>query len=234
MLNQTDSLDYRAYHSKNDLDREMCGPEFPKDDPADLVLDQFAAMRDQLVRGAAELSRGAGGVHAAQAFVDEVQHIVRRSVAAGVAEWMDQEGNPTTFRGDEAVIALLNLITGTMVGDGGQVKMTSRQVALHAWVIMFLLEKTTKTLTDIADEGGYTRANASAVAKRYQKKLGLRKCRGMKSDAACQIYSERAKLAHAKRKKQTNQTQCKQTNSNSFNRLSTLRPALTPTLAPAS
>lgn len=201
----TDNLDYRNWKSKNDLDRSICGPELPKDEPADFCLDQLGAVKVQLEAHVGQLLAGKSGAAAAFAYL---QGVVRRCVEAGIAEWLEQENNPSTWRGDEAVISLFELVTGTMVGAGGQVMMSARQVALHAWAILYLLEKTPLSQTEIGEKLGYTRANVCAVVKRYQRDLELRKSRGMKSDEAVEIYRERAKLSHAKRKKKGQQT-CK-------------------------
>jgi hypothetical protein len=208
-------MDVQAYRHGSSLDAESMEPEYPKDAPADLCLDQLGLVRHEMGLHIERLMAGGAGMAAVVAYL---QGLISQCVVAGIAEWMEQENSPSTFHGDEAVIGLLNVITGTMVGDGGQMSMTSRQVELHAWVIMFLLERTEKTLTQIADETGYTRANASAIAKKYQKKLELRKCRGMKSDQACEIYRKRATIAHRKRKNQTTSTTCTTTNKPLFNK----------------
>ena len=148
---------------------------------------------------------------------------------------MKQENDQGSIaRGEDAIVLALQLVTQLMRGDGDSHKvMTGRQQAMRAQAILFAIGRTHKTETQIAEEFGYTRANVSAVVKQYQRKLSLCKSRGMKSEDAVEVYRERAKRVHAKRKKQENQWN-QQTNSNSHNRLSTLRSALMQTLAPAS
>ena len=101
---------------------------------------------------------------------------------------------------------------------------SKRQQAMRAQAILFAIGRTHKTETQIAEEFGYTRANVSAVVKQYQRKLSLCKSRGMKSEDAVEVYRERAKRVHTKRKQ--NEQQWKSNNSNSHNRLSTLKSAL--------
>jgi hypothetical protein len=134
---------------------------------------------------------------------------------------MEQENDPSTFRGDEAVIALLDMVMNTMAGDGGMVRISARQVKFRAEVILYVLQRTPKTLTQIAKEHGYTKANASAVANGYVRKKTLHqdltKARGMKSDAAVEVYRERATRVHKQRKEK--EQQCKtNTQTHSFNK----------------
>jgi hypothetical protein len=219
-----DPIDQAAYHNGSPLDGQIEEFRLPKDSPSDMCLDQLAAVRTEMGRHVESLLRRAGGLHAASAYLDGC---VRKCVEAGLAEWMEQENDPCTFRGDEAVIALLDMVLGTMIGNGGRVTLTSRQVKLHAYSILFLLGRTNLTETEIGRRLGYTRANVSAVVRKYQRERELRKARGMKSDEAVESYRESATRVHAKRK---HLCKTQPTNSNSFNRLSTLRPALTQTL----
>jgi hypothetical protein len=208
-------LDIAAYHHGDPLDGQHCEPELPKDAPEDLCLDHLCNARAQMAEHIEKLARGATPMPAVMAYL---QGVIRECVKAGISEWMEQEKNPSTFRGDEAVIALLEMVTNTMVGDGGQVTMTSRKVKLHAWAILYLLEKTPKTQTELAAMLGYTKANFCAVVQGYKRKQSLaqdlRKTRGMKSDAAVEIYRERATRVH-KQRKQKEQTTCK---TNSFSK----------------
>lgn len=218
-------LDIAAYHHGDPLDGQHCEPELPKDAPEDLCLDHLCQARAQMAEHVERLARGASPMPALMAYL---QGLVRECVKAGIAEWMEQEKNPSTFRGDEAVIALLELVTNTMIGDGGQVVMSSRKVKLHAWAILYLLEKTDKTQTELARMLGYTKANFCAVVQQYKRKdtlaQDLRKTRGMKSDAAVEVYRERAKQVH-KQRKEKEQTSCK-TQTHSFSKFwtSTSRP----------
>jgi hypothetical protein len=210
-------LDYAAYNHADPLDGQQYEPELPKDNPQDFCLDQLCAARSHMVSHIEQLMRGAAP---ATAVTQYLQSVVRECVKAGIGEWMKQENDPSTFRGDEAVIALLELVTNTMVGDGGQVVMSSRKVKLHAWAILYLLQKTEKTQTELARMLGYTKANFCAVVQQYKHKdtlsQDLRKTRGMKSDAAVEVYRERAKQVH-KRRKEKEQTSCK-TQTHSFSK----------------
>jgi hypothetical protein len=222
-------LDYAAYNHADPLDGQQYEPDLPKDEPQDFCLDQLCAARLQMVAHIEQLMRGAAPAPAVVAYL---QGVVSECVKEGIGEWMKQENDPSTFRGDEAVIALLELVTNTMVGDGGQVVMSSRKVKLHAWAILYLLQKTEKTQTELARMLGYTKANFCAVVQQYKHKdtlsQDLRKTRGMKSDAAVEVYRERAKQVHKQRKEK--EQQCKAQNSNSNNHLLTLRSALMQTL----
>jgi hypothetical protein len=190
-------LDIAAYHHGDPLDGKHCEPELPKDAPEDLCLDHLCSARAQMAEHIERLARGAAPMPAVMAYL---QGVLRECVKAGIAEWMEQENDPSTFKGDEAIIKLLDVVMGTMLGDGGMVRISARQVKFRAEVILFILQKTPKTLTQIAAEHGYTKANASAIAKQYQRKYDLRKSRGMKSDAAVEVYRERARRVHKERK----------------------------------
>jgi hypothetical protein len=207
-------LDYAAYNHADPLDGQQYEPDLPKDTPEDFCLDHLCNAREQMVEQIGKLSRGAAAMSAVMSYL---QSIVRECVKAGMAEWMQQENDPSTFKGDEAVIKLLDVVMGTMIGQGGMVRISARQVKFRAEVILFILQKTPKTLTQIAAEHGYTKANASAIAKQYQRKYDLRKTRGMKSDAAVEVYRERAKRVHKERKEK--EQQCKtNTQTHSFNK----------------
>lgn len=220
MIDKTDGqrMDIAAYRHGSTLDaHDVMEPELPKDDPADYCLDHFCAMRQEMAEHVARLASGAAAPQAVSAYL---QAIIAQCVKAGIAEWLEQENNPSTFRGDEAVIALLDMVMNTMVGDGGMVRISARQAKFRAEVILFVLGRTSKTLTQIAAENGYTKANASAVANNYVKKRtlhhDLKKARGMKSDAAVEVYRERAKAVHKQRKQK--EQQWKNQTTHSFNR----------------
>lgn len=222
MIDKTDGqrMDIAAYRHGSSLDaHDVMEPELPKDDPADYCLDQFCAVRQQMAEQVAKLASGNAGAQAVSAYL---QSVIAQCVKAGIAEWMEQENNPSTFRGDEAVIALLDMVMNTMAGDGGMVRISARQVKFRAEVILYVLQRTPKTLTQIAKEHGYTKANASAVANGYVRKRTLHqdltKARGMKSDAAVEVYRERAKRVHKQRKEKEQQWKTNtQTHSSKFN-----------------
>ena len=222
MIDKTDGqrMDIAAYRHGSPLDaHDVMEPELPKDDPADYCLDQFCALRQQMAEQVAKLASGNAGAQAVSAYL---QSVIAQCVKAGIAEWMEQENNPSTFRGDEAVIALLDMVMNTMAGDGGMVRISARQVKFRAEVILYVLQRTPKTLTQIAKEHGYTKANASAVANGYVRKRTLHqdltKARGMKSDAAVEVYRERAKRVHKQRKEKEQQWKTNtQTHSSKFN-----------------
>jgi len=221
MIDKTDGqrMDIAAYRHGSTLDAHgIMEPELPKDDPADYCLDQFCALREQMAEHVTRLANGSAGTQAVSVYL---QGIIAQCVKAGIAEWMEQENDPSTFRGDEAVIALLDMVMNTMAGDGGMVRISARQVKFRAEVILYVLQRTPKTLTQIAKEHGYTKANASAVANGYVRKKTLHqdltKARGMKSDAAVEVYRERATRVHKQRKEK--EQQCKNnTQTHSFNK----------------
>lgn len=217
--NDSERMDFAAYHHGSPLDaNDVMSPELPKDDPADYCLDQLCAVRQQMAEHVTRLANGQAGPQAVAAYL---QVIIAQCVKAGIAEWMEQENNPSTFRGDEAVIALLDMVMNTMMGDGGIVRISARQVKFRAEVILYVLQRTPKTLTQIAKEHGYTKANASAVANGYVRKKTLHqdltKARGMKSDAAVEVYRERAKRIHKQRKQKEAQWKTN-TQTHSFNK----------------
>ena len=221
MIDKTDGqrMDIAAYRHGSPLDaHDVMEPELPKDDPADYCLDHLCAARQQMAEHVARLSNGNAGTQAVALYL---QGIIAQCVKAGIAEWMEQENNPSTFRGDEAVIALLDMVMNTMAGDGGMVRISARQVKFRAEVILYVLQRTPKTLTQIAKEHGYTKANASAVANGYVRKRTLHqdltKARGMKSDAAVEVYRERAKRVHKQRKEKEQQWKTN-TQTHSFNK----------------
>jgi predicted transcriptional regulator len=137
-------------------------------------------------------------------------------------EWDAQEhghGASRTF-GDEAAIRLLQALTNSR----------TRQTAMKAECYLAVINRKPESQTEIAKKYGVTRAAVSKVIVSIKDDLDLPTARHMKSDTARESYRTRALRIHKERKSKL----CKQTNSNSYNRLSTLRSALTQTLAPAS
>jgi len=207
------------------------GPELPKDSPADFCLDELAQMRVDILAKLGVMLAGAAGPQAVFAYL---QWVLRRCTEHGMAEWMKQENDQGSIaRGEDAIVLALQLVTQLMIGQtsfDSHVVITGRQQAMRAQAILFAIGRTRKTETEIAKEFGYTRANVSAVVKQYQRKLGLWKSRGMKSEAAVKVYRERATRVHNQRKQK--EQQWKTQDYNSHNRLSTLRSALMQTLVP--
>ena len=114
--------------------------------------------------------------------------------------------------------------------------MTSRQIELHAYAILFLLDRTPLTETQIGAKLGYTKANVSHVVRKYKKRHDLRKSRGMKSDDAVESYRESATRVHAKRKNNTNKPCKQQPTKSPFNKFwtSTSDNSQQPTSAPSN
>jgi len=205
MSTTTPDLDYQAHHFGDPLDGSSVGPELPRDTALDIFRDAMRVTPFPLA-----LTRQA---------VEAWALIVFR---AFLEEWHEQENDPgSCSRGDEAALEVLHLCTQN----------PKREIALRAWCMLFVLERTNKTETQIGRMLGYTKANVSAVVKSLQRDLKLRKARSMKSDQAVDAYRTRAKAVH-QRNKPTTSCQTKSTNQHS--RLSTLRSALMPTLAPVS
>ena len=206
-------IDDQLAHHANPLDDYRVGPELPKDALSDHCLDGIAQFREQMRRDmAALITKGAG----IDAILIYLQGIIRKGVEAGAAEWMEQENDPgSCARGEEAALIILQTVTGTLMGEGGYVRASARQIAMHGYALLFALGRTRMTETQIAEKFGYTRANVSATVRQYKRKFDLRQSRGMKSDRAVEVYRQRAKQVHNQRKE--TQNQCKTTNS-SFNK----------------
>jgi predicted transcriptional regulator len=190
-----------------DFNESSCGPELPHDTAEDVFLD--ARLR----------------VLPPPSFAAQVALLNWWSLEVFREfwrEWDAQEhghGASRTF-GDEAAIRLLQALTNSR----------TRQTAMKAECYLAVINRKPESQTEIAKKYGVTRAAVSKVIVSIKDDLDLPTARHMKSDTARESYRTRALRIHKERKSKL----CKQTNSNSYNRLSTLRSALTQTLAPAS
>jgi predicted transcriptional regulator len=190
-----------------DFNESSCGPELPHDTAEDVFLD--ARLR----------------VSPPPSFAAQVAMLNWWSLEVFREfwrEWDAQEhghGASRTF-GDEAAIRLLQALTNSR----------TRQTAMKAECYLAVINRKPESQTEIAKKYGVTRAAVSKVIVSIKDDLDLPTARHMKSDTARESYRTRALRIHKERKSKL----CKQTNSNSYNRLSTLRSALTQTLAPAS
>lgn len=190
-----------------DFNESSCGPELPHDTAEDVFLD--ARLR----------------VLPPPSFAAQVAMLNWWSLEVFREfwrEWDAQEhghGASRTF-GDEAAIRLLQALTNSR----------TRQTAMKAECYLAVINRKPESQTEIAKKYGVTRAAVSKVIVSIKDDLDLPTARHMKSDTARESYRTRALWIHKIRKEKL----CKQTNSNSYNRLSTLRSALTQTLAPAS
>jgi predicted transcriptional regulator len=190
-----------------DYNEASCGPELPHDTAEDLFLD--ARCR---VAAPAQLA-------AYRALLDWWSLEVFKEF------WKDyeaQEGGGQASRtfGDEAAIRLLQALTNSQ----------TRQTAMKAECYLAVINRKPESQTEIAKKYGVTRAAVSKVIVSIKDDLDLPTARHMKSDTARESYRTRALRVHKERKSNL----CKTPNSNSYHRLSTLRSALTQTLAPAS
>lgn len=235
MIDRPDSerMDVTAYRHGSALDTDgMMDAELPKDAPADFCLDELCAVRAEMGEHITRLMAGSAGMAAVAAYL---QGIIRKCVEVGISEWMKQENDQGSIaRGEDAVVLALQLVGDFLLDDMQSHRfITARQMAMRGQALLFATGRTPKTETQIAKEFGYTRANVSAVVKRYQRKLELMKSRGMKSDRAVEIYSERAKAVHKQRKQKEKQWKTKTTHS--FNKFwaSMSEHSTPPTLAPS-
>jgi predicted transcriptional regulator len=190
-----------------DYNEASCGPELPHDTAEDLFLD--ARCR---VAAPAQLA-------SFRALLDWWSLEVFREF------WRDyeqQEGGGAASRtfGDEAAIRLLQALTNSQ----------TRQTAMKAECYLAVINRKPESQTEIARKYGVTRAAVSKVIVSIKDDLDLPTARHMKSDTARESYRTRALRVHKERKSNL----CKTPNSNSYHRLSTLRSALTQTLAPVS
>jgi predicted transcriptional regulator len=190
-----------------DFNEASCGPELPHDTAEDLFLD--ARCR---VAAPAQLA-------SFRALLDWWSLEVFREF------WRDyeqQEGGGAASRtfGDEAAIRLLQALTNSQ----------TRQTAMKAECYLAVINRKPESQTEIARKYGVTRAAVSKVIVSIKDDLDLPTARHMKSDTARESYRTRALRVHKERKSNL----CKTPNSNSYHRLSTLRSALTQTLAPVS
>jgi predicted transcriptional regulator len=190
-----------------DYNEASCGPELPHDTAEDLFLD--ARCR---VAAPAQLAPF-------RALLDWWSLEVFREF------WKDyeqQEGGGQASRtfGDEAAIRLLQALTNSQ----------TRQTAMKAECYLAVINRKPESQTEIAKKYGVTRAAVSKVIVSIKDDLDLPTARHMKSDTARESYRTRALRVHQIRKEKL----CKTPNSNSYNRLSTLRSALMQTLVPQS
>jgi hypothetical protein len=190
-----------------DYNEASCGPELPHDTAEDLFLD--ARCR---VAAPAQLA-------SFRALLDWWSLEVFKEF------WKDyeqQEGGGQASRtfGDEAAIRLLQALTNSQ----------TRQTAMKAECYLAVINRKPESQTEIAKKYGVTRAAVSKVIVSIKDDLDLPTARHMKSDTARESYRTRALRVHQSRKEKL----CKQPNSTSYNRLSTLRSALMQTLVPQS
>jgi predicted transcriptional regulator len=190
-----------------DFNEASCGPELPHDTAEDLFLD--ARCR---VAAPAQLA-------SFRALLDWWSLEVFKEF------WRDYEqqeggGHASRSFGDEAAIRLLQALTNSQ----------TRQTAMKAECYLAVINRKPESQTEIARKYGVTRAAVSKVIVSIKDDLDLPTARHMKSDTARESYRTRALRVHKERKSNL----CKTPNSNSYHRLSTLRSALTQTLAPAS
>jgi hypothetical protein len=188
-------------------DVQTCEPELPHDTAEDVFLDARLAIKmpDALAPFATLINWWS-------------LEVFRRF-------WNDyeqQEGGGHSSRsfGDEAAIRLLHALTNSH----------DRGTALRAECYLAVINRKPESQTQIARKYEVTRAAVSKICIHIVKELGLNKARHMKSDAAVISYRKRAIRTHKERKEKL----CKAPNSNSYNRLSTLRSALMQMLAPTN
>jgi len=190
-----------------DFNEASCGPELPHDTAEDLFLDARCRV-------------------AAPAQLASFRALLNWwSLEVFKEFWKDyeqQEGGGAASRtfGDEAAIRLLQALTNSQ----------TRQTAMKAECYLAVINRKPESQTEIAKKYGVTRAAVSKVIVSIKDDLDLPTARHMKSDTARESYRTRALRVHKERKSNL----CKTPNSNSYHRLSTLRSALTQTLAPVS
>jgi predicted transcriptional regulator len=184
-----------------------CGPELPHDTAEDVFLDARCRVAPpaQLAPFAALLNWW--------------------SLEVFKEFWRDYEaqeggGHASRAFGDEAAIRLLQALTNSQ----------TRQTAMKAECYLAVINRKPESQTEIAKKYGVTRAAVSKVIVSIKDDLDLPTARHMKSDTARESYRTRALRVHKERKSNL----CKTPTSNSYHRLSTLRSALTQTLAPVS
>jgi predicted transcriptional regulator len=190
-----------------DYNEASCGPELPHDTAEDVFLDARCRV--------APPAQIAGF----RALLDWWSLEVFKEF------WRDYEaqeggGHASRTFGDEAAIRLLQALTNSQ----------TRQTAMKAECYLAVINRKPESQTEIAKKYGVTRAAVSKVIVSIKDDLDLPTARHMKSDTARESYRTRALRVHKERKSNL----CKTPNSNSYHRLSTLRSALTQTLAPAS
>jgi len=190
-----------------DYNEASCGPELPHDTAEDLFLDARCRVRPPLSLAAYR------------------EHLDWWSLEVFKEFWKDYEaqeggGHASRTFGDEAAIRLLQALTNSQ----------TRQTAMKAECYLAVINRKPESQTEIARKYGVTRAAVSKVIVSIKDDLDLPTARHMKSDTARESYRTRALRVHKERKSNL----CKTPNSNSYHRLSTLRSALTQTLAPVS
>lgn len=190
-----------------DFAEASCGPELPHDTAEDVFLDARIRVKppDSLAAHVALLNWWS---------LEVFREFWK--------EWDAQEhghGASRTF-GDEAAIRLLQALQNSH----------DRRTAMKAECYLAVINRKPESQTQIAKKYDVTRAAVSKVIVQIKDELGLPTARHMKSDTARESYRERALRIHKINKSKI----CKTPNSNSYNRLLTLRSALMQTLAPAS
>jgi hypothetical protein len=190
-----------------DYAEASCGPELPHDTAEDVFLD--ARPR----------------VPPPPALAAQVALLNWWSLEVFREFWKDyeqQEGGGHSSRtfGDEAAIRLLQALQNSH----------DRKTAMKAECYLAVINRKPESQTEIAKKYSVTRAAVSKVIVQIKDELGLPTARHMKSDTARESYRERALRVHKERKSKL----CTTPTSNSYHRLSTLRSALTQTLAPVS
>jgi hypothetical protein len=190
-----------------DYNEASCGPELPHDTAEDVFLDARCRV--------APPAQLAGFRTLLDWWSLEVFKEFWRDYEA-------QEGGGHASRtfGDEAAIRLLQALTNSQ----------TRQTAMKAECYLAVINRKPESQTEIARKYGVTRAAVSKVIVSIKDDLDLPTARHMKSDTARESYRTRALRVHKERKSNL----CKTPNSNSFNRLSTLKSALMQTLVPQS
>lgn len=118
----------------------------------------------------------------------------RRVFARFWAEWSQIENVPSHASGEEAVIALLQTMTGSK----------TEETRLQAYCYLLAIGRTPKTQGEVAEmfypkEGKKYRATINARVTDIREDLQLIQARGMKSNKAREIYSKKTQELHNKR-----------------------------------
>jgi predicted transcriptional regulator len=195
------------FNDPAEFNSASCDPELPHDCAEDIFLD--ARLR----------------VPPPPALAAQVALLNWWSLEVFRAFWSDyeaQEGGGHSSRtfGDEAAIRLLQALQNSH----------DRRTAMRAECYLAVINRKPESQTEIAKKYGVTRAAVSKVIVSIKDELSLPTARHMKSDTARESYRDRALRVHRERKSKL----CKQPNSNSYSRLSTLRSALMQTLVQES
>lgn len=192
------------FNDPAEFHESCCGPELPHDTAEDVFLD---ARPRVALPSSLDAHREA---------------VMAWSLAVFREFWRDyeaQEGGGHSSRtfGDEAAIRLLQALQNSH----------DRKTAMKAECYLAVINRKPESQTDIAKKYNVTRAAVSKVIVQIKDDLGLPTARHMKSDTARESYRERALRIHQEKKIHL----CKQPNSNSYSRLSTLKSAWMQTLA---